>query len=573
MTTSEAELAAVVGLVAEDEAASAVLASLLNHLAADSCSVAILGEFNRGKSSLVNLLLGVELLPVDVVPTTPTVIALTCGDPARAVLHEADGRSEPTALDSDTLARLQTVASGGRGSGGLRLVDIHHPRVPAGLRIFDTPGVNDLGETDPELLYAVLPWIDLAVVVLDATVGVSRSERHFMQERLLRTVRPELLFVVNKADRLVCEEEGERAEVEEVFRQELASATGAPATVLFGVCRSGHSAALGTRRGLRSAIGAAAERALASRRRRLCGYAAQSVAARVQQLRNEAATTEEQAKQALVRLETGGNALEQAFVLFRRHVVEEGAGPLTKMIEQSLSALSARLCAEIDRRIAMSGGGVASYAEHGLSHDVSAGVQAWVDAHVREVHTYLTRHRTFTAVEFERAFGDAFPLHRAVPISLTLSREEPAPVIDTSGFAERERSLTLMRFGLPAVGGLMLSMIAAPLAPIGLAAGYFLADAQRRQSEEDLRAELRVAGRQVVEDSVKRIRRDLVAEVERHFKRLDGHLLEGLEARRSSSRAALQDHVGRSRARGEANEGAIRRLEEAVRRLEGKAAG
>lgn len=567
MTTPEATLLAIASLGTDDEPTRRMLASLAEHLAADSCSVAILGEFNRGKSSLVNLLLGVDLLPVDVVPTTPTVIALSQGERPSAVLHEADGRSEPTTLDRETLARLQTVESGGRGSGGLRLVEIHHPAVPGGVRLFDTPGVNDLGETDPELLYAVLPWIDLAVVVLDATAGVSRSERHFLQERLLRTVRPELLFVVNKVDRLVLEEEGERSEVEQAFRGDLEAATGQPPNLLFGVCRSGHPAARGTREALVAALGVAAGGALASRRRRLCAFAARSVAARAEQLRREAATSEEEARRGLARLETAGSALEETFALFRRHIVSEGAAPLTQMIEQSLDALSTRLRAEIDRRIAMSGSGVAAYAEHGLTHDVTAGVQAWADSHVREVHTYLTRHRAFTANEFERAFGDAFPLHRAEPITLTLSREEPAAV-DTSVFEQRERSLTLMRFGLPAVGSLVLSIIATPLAPIGLAAGYLLADAHRRRSEEELRAELRVAARQLVEQGIARIRADLVAEVENHFARLDRQLLGAFETRRTTSRAALQDHAERARSRGEADDGAIRRLEEAVLRLD-----
>lgn len=568
MTTPDTPLRVVASLGADDETTSRTLTSLAEHLAADACSVAILGEFNRGKSSLVNLILGIDLLPVDVVPTTPTVIALSQGDPPSAVLHEADGRSEPTTLDPETLARLQTVASGGRGSDGLRLVEIHHPSVPSGVRLFDTPGVNDLGETDPELLYAVLPWIDLAVVVLDASTGVSRSERHFMEERLLRTVRPELLFIVNKVDRLALEDEGERAEVEQAFRQDLEAATGGPPTLLFGVCRSGHPAASGTREALVAAIRVAADRALASRRRRLCAFAARSVAARAEQLRRKAATSEEEARQGLVRLETAGGALEEAFALFRRHIASEGAAPLTRMIERSLDALSARLRADIDRRIAMSGSGVAAYAEHGLSHDVTAGVQAWADAHVREVHTYLARHRAFTASEFERAFGDAFPLHRAEPITLTLSREEPAAVVDASAFEQRERSLTLMRFGLPAVGSLVLSMIATPLAPIGLAAGYLLADAHRRRSEEELRADLRVAARQLVEQAIARIRSDLVAEVAHHFARLDRQLQNGFEARRSTSRAALEDHVSRTRARGDADERAIRRLEEVVRRLD-----
>ena len=519
-----------------------VVSDLEVRLAEKRRSVVILGEFNRGKSSLINLLLGDEILPVDVVPTTPTVVALRWGSGIRATLHEADGSSRGVAVDSETLARLQTEESGGAGSGGLRMVEIEHPGAPLGYTIIDTPGVNDLGETDPTLVYAVLPWVDVAVIVMDASIGVTHSDIVFIKERLLRTVRPRLLFLVNKVDRIVSDGDDEMQEVQAHFRSEIAGIIGTAPEMVFGVTLPCHPDRARTRTTFVEALARASDVSNDERSQRLFQTAAVQLAAIADRVREEVATTSEEAHFALGRLDVAMTALDDGFRQFREHVIAAGQDPLAQMIERSLDHLRDRLTSDIERRIAMTGSSVVAYAEHGLSPDVAAGVQAWADSHVREVHGYLRRHRAFVAVEFERNFGAAFPLHRAAPIAVTLSGEFGGTV-DASGLLERERTLTLMRFGLPAVGGLVLGMVASPLAVAGLAAGYIIADTQRKRTEEEARSELRIAARGLVSAATERVRTEMRSQVQAHFAGLSRLLEAAFQSRAESSRAELSRHA------------------------------
>ena len=56
--------------------------------------VAVLGDFKRGKSSLINALLGMNILPVDIEPTTATVNRITFGIQPAAVIHYKSGDSK-----------------------------------------------------------------------------------------------------------------------------------------------------------------------------------------------------------------------------------------------------------------------------------------------------------------------------------------------------------------------------------------------------------------------------------------------------------------------------------------------
>ena len=51
---------------------------ILKRMANDNFNVAIVGEFKRGKSTVINALLGKNILPVDVLPTTATLNKITC---------------------------------------------------------------------------------------------------------------------------------------------------------------------------------------------------------------------------------------------------------------------------------------------------------------------------------------------------------------------------------------------------------------------------------------------------------------------------------------------------------------
>ena len=81
------------GLDGSAEGAARSASDLRRRLAAGRLHVAVLGQFKRGKSSLLNALLGEELLPTGVVPVTAVPTFLRHGDSLALRVSYADGRN------------------------------------------------------------------------------------------------------------------------------------------------------------------------------------------------------------------------------------------------------------------------------------------------------------------------------------------------------------------------------------------------------------------------------------------------------------------------------------------------
>ncbi|HEY6476663.1 MAG TPA: dynamin family protein, partial [Polyangia bacterium] len=198
-------------------------------------TVVVLGEFNHGKSTFINALLGVPVLPTGITPTTAVLAHVTHGARATATLVGEDGARKTIA--GSALSDWLTVdglagQSGNSGKPGEALA-FHHVEVtqPVALlenqlTIVDTPGVNDINEQRAEITYGYLPRADAAVFLLDATQILTASERQFLEERILRSTRERLLFVVAKTDLL---SEAELAETLAFARKHLAAIVPEPA--------------------------------------------------------------------------------------------------------------------------------------------------------------------------------------------------------------------------------------------------------------------------------------------------------------------------------------------------------
>jgi GTP-binding protein EngB required for normal cell division len=205
-------------------------------------SVVVLGEFNHGKSTFINALLGSPLLPTGITPTTALLAHVTHG--ARAGAIAVDDAGERTPIDATALADHLTVDGlakaadktngGGKGKASkkppaaIHHVEITHPSplLANQLTIVDTPGVNDINEQRADITYGYLPRADAAVFLLDATQILTASERQFLEERILRSTRDRLIFVVAKADLL---DEAELAETLRFARQHLGAIVPEPA--------------------------------------------------------------------------------------------------------------------------------------------------------------------------------------------------------------------------------------------------------------------------------------------------------------------------------------------------------
>ncbi len=160
----------------------------------------VIGEFSRGKSTLINALLGEALLPAKLRPTTTTIIEISHGAQLELRVQEHDG-SEREISPGEL---KDAVSVGGDSCVRSRLVTIQHPSplLAQGLVIVDTPGVNDLASLRQDITLGHLPAADAVMFVLDAKACFTESERLFLARDVLRSSVKRVLFVVNKADQL-----------------------------------------------------------------------------------------------------------------------------------------------------------------------------------------------------------------------------------------------------------------------------------------------------------------------------------------------------------------------------------
>jgi hypothetical protein len=161
--------------------------------------VASVGQFKRGKSTLLNALVGHDVLPVGVAPVTSVVTILRHGRTPAARLRLVDGREQPIALE-DIGAYVDERRNPGNRLG-VAAVEVWVPSsiLETGLCLVDTPGVGSVFTANTDATRAFLPQVDAALVVLGADPPVSKAELDLALE--IAGDVDDLVFVLNKADR------------------------------------------------------------------------------------------------------------------------------------------------------------------------------------------------------------------------------------------------------------------------------------------------------------------------------------------------------------------------------------
>jgi small GTP-binding protein len=202
------------------------LAALRDRLGAARLRVLVVGEAKRGKSTLVNALLGRPVLPVGVTPLTAVAITVTHGTDEGLEVAFADGR--PAAYPLSALEDLGTERGNPGNTRGVSRITarVGAPILARGVEIVDTPGTGSVYAHNTATADSVLPTMDAAIFVLTADPPVSASE-HALLERV-RELSVTTFVVLNKADYLDAAGLAEAVEFTERVARE---ATGRPARV------------------------------------------------------------------------------------------------------------------------------------------------------------------------------------------------------------------------------------------------------------------------------------------------------------------------------------------------------
>ena len=142
VTVSLQELSEVAASLGAKSLKERIERELVKKMEEDRFHLVVVGEFNHGKSTFVNALLGETVLPVGVTPTTAAIHHLKYAEKPEATVVFQSGKRE--SIDFGDARKF--AVGGGLGADDVDYLEVGYPAKLLEERILlvDTPGVNDL---------------------------------------------------------------------------------------------------------------------------------------------------------------------------------------------------------------------------------------------------------------------------------------------------------------------------------------------------------------------------------------------------------------------------------------------
>ena len=183
------------------EGNAAAIDGVVKRLAEDTFTVAVVGEFKRGKSTLINALLEKAVLPADVVPCTATLNRVMYSVTPFVRIEFHDGRTEDIEIDRLTDYVTKQTPESERVAKTVKMATVYYPinYCKNGVTIVDTPGLND-DEAMTSVTMSVLPTVDAAIMVMMAGSPFSQYECDFLENKVMASDLGRVMFVVTGID-------------------------------------------------------------------------------------------------------------------------------------------------------------------------------------------------------------------------------------------------------------------------------------------------------------------------------------------------------------------------------------
>lgn len=181
-------------------------------LLANTFTLAVIGKAKRGKSTLINALLGRTddlVAPIDKLPASSAITRFRQGAEKATVLYQ-DQRTEE--VPYSRIREFVTEEANPKNRKCVALLEVSgaFANLPAQVEIVDTPGAGSVYEHHDALLHAFIPNADAVIFVLTARMPLDQDELDLLQEIKAADVR-KLFFVLNKVD------ESEPQDIEEAI--------------------------------------------------------------------------------------------------------------------------------------------------------------------------------------------------------------------------------------------------------------------------------------------------------------------------------------------------------------------
>jgi GTP-binding protein EngB required for normal cell division len=192
--------------------------------------VACVGQFKRGKSTLLNALVGEPMLPTGITPVTAVPTVIRFGDRHGARVRSTNGDWKWISVtDLEQYVSEEHNPENAKGIEGVE-VFVPSPLLATGMCLVDTPGLGSVFSGNTATTQAFIPHIDAAVVVIGADPPISGEELALV-EAVAHHVH-DIHIVLNKSDRVT---DAERRAAGNFARKMLVSRLQRPVDAIYEV--------------------------------------------------------------------------------------------------------------------------------------------------------------------------------------------------------------------------------------------------------------------------------------------------------------------------------------------------
>ncbi|WP_338470031.1 dynamin family protein [Niallia sp. XMNu-256] len=159
-------------------------------------AIAFCGHFSAGKSSMINTLMGENILPSSPIPTSANLVKIKSGDDyAKVFFKEDTPHIYPAPYD------FEKVKSYCKDGDQIQSIEISYSKtsIPKDVLIMDTPGIDSTDDAHRIATESALHLADLIFYVMD--YNHVQSELNFLFTKELTEAGKEVYLVINQIDK------------------------------------------------------------------------------------------------------------------------------------------------------------------------------------------------------------------------------------------------------------------------------------------------------------------------------------------------------------------------------------